>query len=317
MSWPQNCEVSIAKMDNKMIEELKTRVKGRVLMNEKLARHTTFKIGGPADIWVEPADIKELKAIYLFAKKNNIPLFVIGGGSNLLVKDSGLSGIVIHLGSAAFKGVSVKGTTLTVGAGYSIAALVRFACEEGLTGMESLVGIPGTLGGALYMNAGGSTNPIYKNISEFVTSVKVMDSEGSVRTLKNDEMEFGYRRSSLKPYIVLEASFKLEKGDKTVLKSSCVKFLNMKREKQALDIPSAGCVFKNPDGFQFTCGQLIDMLGLKGKKMGGAEISEKHGNFIVNTNGATSEDVLKLIDFVKMKVKENYNIDLELEIKII
>jgi UDP-N-acetylmuramate dehydrogenase len=300
-----------------MISELKRRVKGRVMLNEKLSRHTTFKIGGPADIWVEPADTRELKGIYLFAKENNIPLFVIGGGSNLLVNDTGVQGIVMHLGSPAFKKTAVKGSTVTVGAGYTIAALVRLCCQEGLAGMESLVGIPGTVGGALYMNAGGSTNPIYKNIGEFVKSVKVMDHDGNIRTLKKEQIEFGYRRSSLSPYIILEVVFDLTSGDRSILSSSCSKFLAMKRQKQTLDVPSAGCVFKNPEGFQFTCGQMIDMLGLKGKKMGGAEISVKHGNFIINSNGASAEDVKKLIEFVKAKVKENYNIDLELEIKIV
>jgi UDP-N-acetylmuramate dehydrogenase len=304
-------------MDDKMIDELKTRIRGKVLLNEKLARHTTFKIGGPADLWVEPADVKELRAIFLFAKANNIPFFLIGGGSNLLVNDTGLHGIVVHLGSADFKKVVVKGASITVGAGYGIAALVRLCCQEGLTGMESMVGIPGTVGGAIYMNAGGSANPIFKNIGEHVASVKVMDNTGSVKTLKKDQIEFGYRKSSLETYIILQVTFKLAKEDKSILSSSCAKFLNMKKQKQALDVPSAGCVFKNPEGFQFTCGQMIDMLGLKGKRIGGAEISVKHGNFIVNSKDATAADVKNLIDFVKAKVRENYNIDLELEIKVI
>ncbi len=300
-----------------MLNELRSRIRGKVLINEKLTRHTTFKIGGPVDVWIEPSDSKELKAIYLFAKENNIPFIVIGGGSNLLVNDTGIKGIAVHLGSAGFKKAVVRGTSVTVGAGYGIAALVRLCCQEGLTGMESLVGIPGTVGGAIYMNAGGSANPIFKNIGEYVASVKVMDSEGNIKTLKKEEIEFGYRRSSLEPYIILQVTFKLRKEDKSILSSSCAKFLTMKKQKQALDVPSAGCVFKNPEGFQFTCGQLIDMLGLKGKRIGGAEISVKHGNFIINSKAATAQDVKALIDFVKTKVKENYGIDLELEIKVI
>ena len=300
-----------------MIHEFKKRIKGKVLLNERLSRHTTFRIGGPADIWVEPYDTRELKAIYLFAQESHIPLFIIGGGSNILVNDTGVPGIVVHLGSPYFKKASVKGRTVTVGAGYSVAALVRLSCQEALAGMESLVGIPGTVGGALYMNAGGSTNPIYKNISDFLTSVKAMDHEGNIKTLKKSEIKFGYRKSSLASYTILQAAFRLDRGDRAVLVSSCKKFLNMKRQKQALDVPSAGCAFKNPENFQFTCGQMIDMLGLKGKKIGGAGISEKHGNFIVNSDKASAGDVMKLIDFVKEKVKENYNIDLELEIKIV
>jgi UDP-N-acetylmuramate dehydrogenase len=144
-----------------------------------------------------------------------------------------------------------------------------------------------------------------------------MDNTGKVKTLKKDQIEFGYRKSSLAPYIILQVTFKLGREEKTILSSSCAKFLNMKKQKQALDVPSAGCIFKNPEGFQFSCGQMIDMLGLKGKRIGGAEISVKHGNFIVNSNGATAADVKNLIEFVKAKVKENYNVDLELEIKVL
>jgi len=307
----------IKEMDKKMENDLKRQVKGKILLREPLKRHTTFKIGGPADMWVEPRDTKELKKVLRFAKEHGIPLAVIGGGSNLLVKDTGIEGIALHLGAPFFKKASVRGNVVTVSAGHSISSLVRLCCNEALSGMESLVGIPGTVGGALYMNAGGSSNPIFKNIGEFVFSVKVMDYDGNIKTLKKDRIEFGYRKSSLSSCIILQVVFKLEKADRSVLSSSCSKFLTMKRQKQALDVPSAGCIFKNPSGFQFTCGQMIEMLGLKGKKLGGAEISEKHANFIVNRGKASAEDVTKLINFIKDKVKKNYNIDLELEIKVI
>lgn len=167
------------------------------------------------------------------------------------------------------------------------------------------------------MNAGGSTNPIFKNIGDLVLSLKVMDYDGTVKILDKDEVLFGYRCSSLSQFIILEACFRLERSDRGILVSSAAQFLKMKRDKQVLDIPSAGCIFKNPKDFQFTCGQMIDMLGLKGKRIGGAEISARHANFIVNKGGATCSDVKSLIKFIQDKAKSNYDVDLELEVKII
>ena len=284
---------------------------------ERLAAHTSFRIGGPAAFWAEPKDAKELKKILFFAREKRIPTFVLGGGTNVLASDNGFNGIIIHLGSPAFKGIAIRGTSIKAGAGHSTPALVRLCCSKGLSGLESLVGIPGTLGGAVYMNAGGWSSPLYKNIGDFVTSLKVMDYDGNIRTLKRTDIEFGYRKSKLSSYIILEATLKLGREDSGVLTSRCSKFLKMKKQKQVLDMPSAGCVFKNPRDFQFTTGQLIDMLGLKGSKIGGAQISQKHANFIINRNSATCKDVLKLIDIVARKVMENYRIQLELEIKVI
>jgi len=299
------------------LRELKKLIKGRVSSNELLKKHTSFKIGGPADIWTEPKDANDLKRLLKYAKNNKIPTFVIGNGSNLLVGDSGFRGMIISLASGDFRKLEIKGTDINVGAGYSLSGLVREACSRGLGGLESLVGIPGTVGGAIFMNAGGYSNPIYRNIGEFVRSVKVMDYDGAVRTIKKGDIAFGYRHSNLEGCVILQASIKLAKSDKRTLQSNCSHFLNMKRTKQALDSPSAGCAFKNPAGFQFTCGQMIDMLGLKGRRSGGAEISTKHANFIVNRGKATCKDVLSLLGMVKGAVKENYGIELEMEIKVI
>jgi len=170
---------------------------------------------------------------------------------------------------------------------------------------------------AIYMNAGGYSNPIYRNIGSVVSSLKVMDYDGTVKNLKREDIKFGYRRSNLETYIIIEATLKLKKCDKKILASSRSSFLKMKAEKQVLDMPSAGCVFKNPSGSQFTCGQMIDMLGLKGRRVGGAEISTKHANFIINRNGATSKDVLSLVEIVREKVRESYDLPLELEIKVV
>lgn len=295
----------------------KNLIKGNVRAGERLARHTSFRIGGPARLWAEPKDASELKKIIVFAGKGNIPVFVIGGGTNVLASDSGFDGIMLHLGAPYFRKITVRGTTIKAGAGYAVSALVTLCCGKGLCGLESLVGIPGTVGGAVYMNAGGWASPLFRNIGDYVTSVKVMDYEGNIKVLKKDEIKFGYRRSNLSSSIILEATLKLGREDSSTLTSRRFKFLKMKKEKQVLDMPSAGCVFKNPDNFQFTTGQLIDMLGLKGLRMGGAEVSRKHANFIINKNSASSDDVLKLIEVIKKKVMKNYGIALELEIKVI
>jgi UDP-N-acetylmuramate dehydrogenase len=292
-------------------------IKGNIRTGEPLGRHTSLRIGGPAELWAEPEDIKELKKIISFSSKKKIRTFVIGGGTNVLANDDGFKGIVLHLGSPSFKNITIRGTAVKAGAGYSMPALVRLCCDRGLSGLESLVGIPGTLGGAVYMNAGGWSSPLYKNIGDYVESLKVMDYRGNIKILKRSVIEFGYRHSSLSSYIILEATLKLGREDSAALVSRCSKFLKMKKEKQVLDMPSAGCVFKNPGNSQFTTGQMIDMLGLKGKRMGGAEISCRHANFIINRNAASCNDVLELISFINKKVMKNYKIPLELEIKVI
>ena len=295
----------------------KNLIKGNITFGEDLRRHASFRIGGPAAIWAQPRDLKELKKIVTFAGENHMPIFVMGGGTNVLARDEGFDGIVIHLGSNAFRNIRIIGTTIRAGAGYSVPALIRLCCNEGLSGLESLIGIPGTVGGAVCMNAGGWSSPLYKNIGDYVASLKVMDSKGNIKTLKKGALSFGYRSSNLSAYIILEADLELGREERVALKSRCSKFLKMKRDKQVLDAPSAGCVFKNPKDSQFTTGQMIDMLGLKGLTLGGAQVSQKHANFIINRGRASCEDVLRLVDIIRKKVMDNYNISLELEIKVI
>ncbi|MFA6142590.1 MAG: UDP-N-acetylmuramate--L-alanine ligase [Candidatus Omnitrophota bacterium] len=299
------------------IDELKHLIKGNVILGENLRNRTSFKIGGSSAVWVEPRDRVDLRKVLIFAKKKKIPLFVMGNGSNVLVEDKGFNGIVVHLGSSFFKNMKITGSRVHVGAGFSLPKLVRIACEKGLGGLESLVGIPGTVGGAIHMNAGGSANPIFKNIGDVVTTLEVMDHSGKIKHLKKSEIDFGYRSSNMGRYVILKAELKLERTSARDLLSSCSRFLKIKKEKQVLDKPSAGCVFKNPDNSQFTCGQMIDMLGLKGKRIGGAEVSTKHANFIINAGNSTCADVIALIDYIKGKVRESYDIALELEIKVL
>ncbi len=304
-------------LNNEIMSELKNSIKGNIKIGQMLSRRTSFRIGGRADIWVEPSDIKDLQRTLAFINKHKIPMLVIGNGSNILACDNGFNGILVHLGSESFKHIKISGTTITVGAGFSLPKLVRKGCEHGLGGMESLVGIPGTVGGAIFMNAGGHKNPAYRNIGELVTSLKVMDHEGKVKTMNKRDLVFSYRSSNLDRYIVLEAKLKLDRSDSANLISSCGRFLKIKKDKQVLDSPSAGCMFKNPDNFQFSCGQMIDMLKLKGKRIGDAEISHKHANFIINRGSARCKDVLELADFIKSRVKESYGIDLDMEVKLI
>ena len=305
------------RIDGKTIKKLRHVVRGKIKVNEPLSSHTSFKIGGAAGIWFEPRDMKDLRRAVIFAKNNKVPSFIIGNGSNILARDNGFNGMVINLASDYFKQVKLTGASVRVGGGFSLPKLVRLCCERGLGGLESMVGIPGTIGGAIYMNAGGWTNPIFRNIGESITSLKVIGRDGHTKTLKKYDIKFGYRSSGLENYVILEAVLKLKKSSSEMLVSSAGRFLKMKREKQVLDIPSAGCIFKNPPGCQFTCAQMIDMLGLKGKRMGGAEVSTRHANFIVNTGGAGSKDVLDLAELIRTRVRENYGVELEMEVKVI
>ncbi|MFA6321499.1 MAG: UDP-N-acetylmuramate--L-alanine ligase [Candidatus Omnitrophota bacterium] len=303
--------------DQALVKKFKNTVKGKVKTGELLSSHTSFKIGGRADIWFEPKDVKDLRAAILFARNNKVPFFVIGNGSNVLAKDEGYKGLLIHLGSDYFKKIKFSGSAINAGAGFSLPKLVNICCDKAISGFESLVGIPGTIGGAVYMNAGGWASPIFKNIGELVDSLKVMDMSGKIKIFHKNDIAFGYRRSGMGEFIILEVVLRAKSGDRNTLMSSASHFLKMKMEKQVLDIPSAGCMFKNPPDSQFTCGQMIDMLGLKGVCVGGAEISPRHANFIVNKGGATCEDVLNLAEMVRGRIKDNYDIDLEMEVKVV
>lgn len=303
---------------NPVAQELAGMIKGKVKARESLARHSSFRIGGRADTWAEPSDAADLKKVLIFARRRKVPVFIMGNGSNVLVSDGGFRGIVVNLGSSYFKRLKISGRKVRVGGGFSLPKLVSLACGSGLAGLESLVGIPGTVGGAIYMNAGGSANPMYRNMGDLISSLKVMDYGGRIKEIRKEETDFTYRSSNLGPCVILEAVLNLDKGDRGALTGACAQFLKMKRQKHPLDVPSAGCVFKNPPDSQFTCGQMIDTLGLKGMHIGGAHVSEKHANFIINRMGdATCDDVLALIGLIQKKVKESYDITLELEIKII
>lgn len=286
---------------------------GKVVENEPLAKHTTIKIGGPAEIFIEPSNVGSLaKALYLI-NRYDTKWRVIGRGSNLLVADSGLKGVVIKLGTG-LDDFKLDGETLTVGGGYSIIRLATIISKRGLTGLEFSSGIPGSIGGAIYMNAGAHGS----DISNILHKALVLFEDGTMDWLTNEEMEFSYRKSILqdkRPGICIEAVFKLRTGVKEDIVAIMQKNKDYRRETQPWDYPCAGSIFRNP--LPKYAGKLIEESGLKGHQIGGAKISELHGNFIVNTGGATAMDVLNLINYIKNTILIKYGIVINTEVEII
>jgi UDP-N-acetylmuramate dehydrogenase len=276
-----------------------------------MERHTTFRIGGPAKIFYEPEQVDELsETLRRFAEQGE-RVYILGAGSNLLVRDEGVAGAVIALRKGAgFRDVKIEGCCVTAGAGVPLARLVKMASEAGLSGLEALVGIPGTVGGAARMNAGGR----HGNIGPMVQSALVMKPDGAVERMPREKLVFGYRTSNLKETIVLELELSLKEDQREAVVERTRAIYEEKKKSQPLFEPSAGCVFKNPPGQ--SAGALIDKAGLKGTAVGGAVVSEKHANFIVNRGGATASDVLKLIEIVRERVRNQFNTALELEVEI-
>ena len=296
-----------------LLRELNEYQVGTVKKDEELARHTTMKIGGPADLFVEPTSIDGLKKTMQLVQKYRVNWRAIGRGSNLLVSDQGIEGVVIKLGNN-LKDMKLDGTQLTVGAGYSIVALAVLISKKGLSGLEFASGIPGSVGGAVYMNAGAHGS----DISKILTDAHILFEDGSLQWLTNDEMEFSYRTSVLqkkRPGIVVEARFQLTEGDKEQIVAVMQKNKDYRKVTQPYDSPCAGSIFRNP--LPHFAGKLIEEAGLKGFQIGGAQISEMHGNFIVNAGNAKAFDVLQLIEYVKKTIMEKYNIQMETEVEII
>lgn len=288
--------------------------KERILFNESMKKYTSFKIGGPAECLVKIANTDELKEILLLANKNDIDIHVVGNGSNILVLDEGIKGIVLVI---RIEGISVdtsetKKILIKMGAGEKIAKLGRFFLNNSLTGFEEISGIPGTIGGAVRMNAGAHG----REMKDIVKSVKCMDYLGNEKIFSNNEMKFEYRKSRLKEekYIVTEVEIELEKGSKEDIESKMEEYLKFRKEKQPLEYPSAGSTFKR--GKDFITAQLIEEAGLKGLSVGDAEVSTKHSGFIINKGNATAKDVLELIGKVKKEVSKRFDKVIELEIEV-
>ena len=295
----------------KLIEQL-VDISGEqnVIQNEPMKRHTTFRIGGPCDIFIKPRSIEEIRQIIEVVKENKVPYYVVGNGSNLLVSDDGYRGVIINLFNN-FSDITVEGNTITASAGALLGKIGYTALKNSLTGFEFATGIPGTLGGAVVMNAGAYGGEIKDVLSE----VTVLTKEGELLTLKADELELGYRTSIIakKDYIVLEGKIQLKPGEPDKIKAVIDDLAFRRRDKQPLEYPSAGSTFKRPkDNF---AGKLIMDAGLRGYTLGGAMVSDKHCGFVINKGDATCEDVIKLTDHVKEEVKNQFGIELELEVK--
>lgn len=275
-----------------------------------LKNKTTFRVGGPAKFFYAPRNLEGLKLLIGAARKNKIKIFVIGAGSNILVPDNGVDGIVLQLNAPYFKKISLRGESLVVGAGLMLGRVVEAAKLNSLSGIEFLIGIPGTVGGALRMNAGAWG----RSMGELVENVAVIDFKGKIKILKKKDIKFGYRSCSLGKYIILSARLRLDKKNKAKILQDLNKYLQARGSLQDTTFPNAGCVFKNPPGD--LAGKLIDLCGLKGKKIGGAFISRKHANFILNKENARAQDVLNLMKLMKAAVRDKFKLSLEPEIKI-
>ena len=293
-----------------LAEELRATLRGKVLSHEPMVLHTSFKIGGPADLLVIPEDVKDLKAALAFARSKGLPSWVMGSGSNTLVRDGGIRGMVIL--PNAFQELTRVGNEVTAGAGARVSRLLAFCSKQGLTGLEILSGVPGTVGGAVWGNAGawgGST-------SDHLARVQVVTDEGEELTLEREAIPFRYRFSGLpKGSVIVQATFALAPGDPTAIRQQISRWLVQRNITQPVEFRSAGSIFKNPP--RDYAGRLVEAAGVKGTRIGGAKISEKHGNFFVNLGDARAADVLALVALARERARATTGVDLELEIRVV
>lgn len=296
-----------------LVNELIEADVGRVLVNEPLARYTTMKIGGPADILIVPKHVAGIEKTLQLVKQYKTKWTVIGRGSNLLVSDQGIEGVVIRLGEG-LDHLEVEKHKVRVGSGYPLIKLSTLLSRQGLAGLEFASGIPGSVGGAVYMNAGAHKS----DISSVLSKALILFEDGAIDWLTNKELEFSYRASVLqtkRPGIVLEAVFQLQAGKREEIVRSMQNNKDYRRETQPWNHPCAGSVFRNP--IPHFAGDLVEKAGLRGYRIGGAQISEMHGNFIVNTGGASAQDVLSLIELIKHTIKDKFDVDMHTEVEII
>lgn len=297
--------------------------KEKILYNEPMKKYTTFKVGGPAECLIKIENINELKEILKFTNENNIKLTVLGNGSNVLILDKGISGItlIIKIENTEFEETEEnlnskligQKTKIKLGAGEKIAKVGMVFFKESLTGFEEIAGIPGTIGGAVRMNAGANG----REMKDIIKNVKCLDYQGNEKVFTNEEMEFGYRTSILKKekYIVTEVEIELEKGNQEEIKEKMDMYKEKRKNSQPLEYPSAGSTFKR--GMDFITAKLIDEAGLKGTNVGDAEVSTKHGGFIINKGNAKAKDILELVEIVKKEVYKKYQKQIELEVEIV
>lgn len=303
-------------LDNvKIYNDLKTKVnENNIFLNEPMSLHTSFRTGGNADVFIKIQNENELEYILKYAKENQIQITIIGNGTNLLVRDNGIRGIVIKFQMQDVK-IEGNGDTITIitGAGMSLSKLSRIAKEHSAQGLEFAVGIPGTVGGAIKMNAGAYGS----EIKEVVKETTYIDFDGNIKTINNNEHNFSYRNSIFSKIdgIIIKTVIELPKGNLEEIENKMKKNISSRNEKQPLDKPNAGSTFKRGEGF--ITAKLIDECGLKGYKIGGAEVSTKHAGFVVNAGEATSKDILDLIEYIKKEVNKKFNVSIEPEIQIV
>jgi UDP-N-acetylmuramate dehydrogenase len=288
--------------------------KENIKYNELMKEHTSFKIGGPAECLIKAETVEEIQNILNICKINQIPLTVIGNGSNILVKDKGIKGIVLKI---EIKKITIVGdeekTIITVGSGNKLGEIAQKLLKQGIAGFEFASGIPGTIGGAIKMNAGAHGS----EMKDIIKTITYIDKDGKITKINNNEAKFEYRSSifAKEKYIILEAELQLKKGKKEEIQNKMREYANFRKEKQPIEYPSAGSVFKR--GEDFITAMLIDECGLKGYQIGGAQISEKHAGFIINNGNATAEDVIKLIEYTKEQVYNKFGKIIKTEIEII
>lgn len=320
LSYTKTIEcIEIGRIMDKLLKEKLCEIVGEnnVLIGEMMKEHTTFRIGGPADYYITPDSPEQIALAVLFCKQNNLPYYIIGNGSNLLVGDYGFRGVIIEVGNrfdkVSFQKMKDGKYQVTAGAGILLSKLAASIAAQGLTGFEYASGIPGTLGGAVTMNAGAYGGEMKHNI----VSASVLNEEGVIEVLPRDELDLGYRTSIIqkKGYIVIEAVFEFEKGDPAAIKALTEDLTARRKDKQPLEYASAGSTFKRPDGYY--AGKLIMDSGLRGFKVGNIMISEKHCGFVINLGGGTAAEVLTLMDEVQRRVFEQFGVNLEPEVRII
>ncbi len=296
---------------NEFLDELKEKIDPSwILLKEPMKKHTTFRVGGPADVLVTP-DTERISVVIDLCKKHKLPYYIIGNGSNLLVGDKGIRGVVIVMTNRAGD-IVCDGEVITAGAGCTLAQIAVLAAGNGLAGFEFAAGIPGTLGGAVVMNAGAYGG----EMKDVIASAVVLDEEGNQKTLTNEELDFGYRHSCIpgNHYVVLRVTIKLRRGDVSEIRKKMAELREQRITKQPLEYPSAGSTFKRPAGY--FAGKLIMEAGLRGYQVGGAQVAEKHCGFVINKAEASAADIVQLMEDVSAKVKEQFGVKLEPEIKM-
>ncbi len=282
-----------------------------VTTSEPLAPLTWFRLGGPAEFFARPQDLEQLRGLLARCRESGLAFRLLSGGSNVLVRDEGVAGLVVHLESPAFSDVTIEDACIDCGAAVPLTALISQTARAGLAGLEVLTGIPGTIGGALRGNAGGRQGAI----GQFVRRVTVLDGSGAVVHREHDDLSFGYRWSNLDDPVILAARFALDREDPESVVKRMRRIWIVKKENQPYGHQSSGCIFKDPAP-DVSARMLIEQAGLKGERVGGAEISDRHGNFIVAQPGATAADVLSLIERVRQRVHEQFGFDLDLQIQV-